>query len=320
MSILEDSPTDLIFVSRLDENQDIYELYQKQQSCIWTPPEVDYSGDKQVYEKMTEDEQHFFKHILTFFAGADALVSENISINFIQEFKPQVAKACFAFQNYMEFIHAETYSLLLTSMIPDKTEQYKLFDTVKNYPIIQKKMDYAKKWITCGCPLTYRLLGFIIFEGIFFSGSFCAIFWNKNKGGAKCLQGLCTANEFIARDEGMHVEFGILLYKRLPTRLSQTNVHSLFGDAVKIEKEFIMDSLPCGLIGMNAGLMGEYIEFISDFYLKWLGYDKMYNTENPFPFMESISLENKTNFFEAVVSSYSRAEVDHVFNCDADDF
>lgn len=319
MSITQETPTDLIFVSRLDEYQDIYELYQKQQSCIWTPPEIDYSNDKAIFEKMTPNEQHFFKHILTFFAGADALVSENISINFINDFKPQVVKACYAFQNYMEFIHAETYSLLLTTIIPNKEEQQKLFNTVKNYPVIQKKLDYAKKFISCGCPLTYRLISFIIFEGVFFSGSFCAIFWNKSRGGNKTIQGLVTANEFIARDEGMHVEYGILLYKKLEKRLPQKEVHRLFKDAVDIEKEFIIDSLPCNLIGMNSKSMSEYIEYISDFYLSWLGYEKLYKTQNPYSFMESISIETKTNFFEQRVSQYSRAEKQHKFHLE-DDF
>ena len=319
-SITEETDTDLIFISRIDEYMDVYEMYQKQQASIWVPNEIDYSGDKAVFENMNENEQHFFKNILCFFASADALVSENISASFIDAFKPQVVKACYAFQNYMEFIHAEVYSLLLTTMIPDRKEQERLFDTVRNFPVIQKKMDYGKKWITCDCSLAHKLLGYIIFEGIFFSGSFCAIYWNKTKGGAKCLQGLCTANEFIARDEGMHVAFGILLYKKLDVRLGEKEVHKMVDNAVNIEKEFIIDSLPCSLIGMNSQSMSEYIEYISDYYLVWLGYSKLYNTKNPFSFMDAISLESKSNFFEARVSSYAKAEVEHVFKCDDDDF
>ena len=318
--ITEETETDLIFVSRLDEYMDVYELYQKQQASIWVPNEVDYSMDKKVFEDMSQNEKHFFKNILTFFASADALVSENISSSFIDAFKPNVVKACYAFQNYMEFIHAETYSLLLTTMIPDRKEQERLFNTVRNFPVIQKKMDYGRKWIDCNCSLSHKLLGYIIFEGIFFSGSFCAIYWNKTKGGAKCLQGLCTANEFIARDEAMHVEFGITLYKKLETRLSEKEVHKMIDHAVEIEKEFIIDSLPCNLIGMNSQSMSEYIEYISDYYLVWLGYSKLYNTINPFSFMEAISLESKANFFESRVSSYAKAEVDHEFKCDDDDF
>jgi len=319
-SITEETDTDLIFISRIDEYMDVYEMYQKQQASIWVPNEIDYSMDKKVFEDMNENEQHFFKNILCFFASADALVSENISSSFIDAFKPQVVKACYAFQNYMEMVHAETYSLLLTTMIPDKKEQNRLFDTVRNFPVIQKKMDYGKKWITCDCSLAHKLLGYIIFEGIFFSGSFCAIYWNKTKGGAKCLQGLCTANEFIARDEGMHVEFGITLYKKLDVRLGEKEVHQMFDNAVNIEKEFIVDSLPCSLIGMNSQSMSEYIEYISDYYLAWLGYSKLYNTKNPFSFMEAISLEGKSNFFEVRVTNYAKAEVDHTFNCDDEDF
>jgi len=319
-SITEETDTDLIFISRIDEYMDVYEMYQKQQASIWVPNEIDYSGDKAVFENMNENEQHFFKNILCFFASADALVSENISSSFIDAFKPQVVKACYAFQNYIEMIHAEVYSLLLTTMIPDKKEQNRLFDTVRNFPVIQKKMDYGKKWITCDCSLAHKLLGYIIFEGIFFSGSFCAIYWNKTKGGAKCLQGLCTANEFIARDEGMHVEFGITLYKKLDVRLGEKEVHRMFDNAVNIEKEFIVDSLPCSLIGMNSQSMSEYIEYISDYYLAWLGYSKLYNTKNPFSFMDAISLESKSNFFETRVSQYAKAEVEHVFKCDDDDF
>ena len=319
-SITEETDTDLIFISRIGEYMDVYEMYQKQQASIWVPNEIDYSMDKKVFEDMNENEQHFFKNILCFFASADALVSENISSSFIDAFKPQVVKACYAFQNYMEMIHAETYSLLLTSMIPDRKEQERLFDTVRNFPVIQKKMDYGKKWITCDCSLAHKLLGYIIFEGIFFSGSFCAIYWNKSKGGAKCLQGLCTANEFIARDEGMHVAFGILLYKKLDVRLGQNEVHKMVDNAVKIEKEFIIDSLPCSLIGMNSSMMSEYIEYISDYYLVWLGYSKLYNTKNPFSFMDAISLESKSNFFETRVSQYAKAETDHTFNCNDDDF
>ena len=319
-SITEETDTDLIFISRIDEYMDVYEMYQKQQASIWVPNEIDYSMDKGVFEDMNENEQHFFKNILCFFASADALVSENISSSFIDAFKPQVVKACYAFQNYMEMIHAETYSLLLTSMIPDRKEQERLFDTVRNFPVIQKKMDYGKKWITCDCSLAHKLLGYIIFEGIFFSGSFCAIYWNKTKGGAKCLQGLCTANEFIARDEGMHVAFGILLYKKLDVRLGEKEVHKMVDNAVKIEKEFIIDSLPCSLIGMNSSMMSEYIEYISDYYLVWLGYSKLYDTKNPFSFMDAISLESKSNFFETRVSQYAKAETDHTFNCDDDDF
>lgn len=308
-----------VFNTLLNDYQDVYELYQKQQSCIWTPPEIDYSMDKKVYESMTPNEQHFFSHILAFFAGADGIVSQNISTRFIEDIDIPIIQATYSFQNYMEFIHNETYSLLLQSMIPDKKQQEKLFNSIKTMPVIKKKYDYALKYMTCDCKFKYRLVAYILFEGIMFSGSFCAIYWNKTKGGEKTLNGLVTANEFIARDEGMHVEFGILLYSKLQEKLTQKEIHNMFQKAVDIEKEFINESLPCKLIGMSADTMSQYIEYLADFYLKWLGYEILYNVSNPFSFMESISIESKTNFFEHRVSQYSKAEKQHVFNLE-DDF
>ncbi len=308
-----------VFGSYLHEYQDVYELYKKQQSCFWTPPEIDFSGDRSVYLKMDNNERHFFKMVLSFFAAADGIVNENISNNFMEDIDIPVIKACYGWQQAMEDIHNETYTLLLDSMIPDKQEKEKLFDAVKNIPVIKKKYDYAHKWMTCGCAYKYRLVGFLIFEGIFFSGSFCAIFWNKSKGGAKTLNGLVTANEFIARDEGMHCEFAVLLYSKLQNKLTEKEIHNMFKNAVEIEKEFIIESLPCAMIGMNKNLMSEYIEYIADFWLIRLGYNKLYNTKNPFMFMESISLESKTNFFEQRVTQYSKCETQHVFKIE-DDF
>lgn len=308
-----------VFGSYLHDYQDVYELYKKQQSCFWTPPEIDFSGDRAIYLKMGDNERHFFKMVLSFFAAADGIVNENISNNFMEDIDIPVIKACYGWQQAMEDVHNETYTLLLDSMIPDKQEKEKLFDAVKNIPVIKKKYDYAHKWMTCGCPFKYRLIGFLIFEGIFFSGSFCAIFWNKSKGGAKTLNGLVTANEFIARDEGMHCEFAVLLYSKLQNKLTEKEIHNMFKNAVDIEKEFIIESLPCAMIGMNSSLMSEYIEYIADFWLIRLGYNKLYNTANPFTFMESISLESKTNFFEQRVTQYSKAEKEHVFKIE-DDF
>ena len=308
-----------VFGSYLHDYKDVYELYKKQQSCFWTPPEIDFSGDRAVYLKMGENERHFFKMVLSFFAAADGIVNENISNNFMEDIDIPVIKACYGWQQAMEDIHNETYTLLLDSMIPDKEEKEKLFEAVKHIPVIKKKYDYAHKWITCGCPFKYRLIGFLIFEGVFFSGSFCSIFWNKSKGGAKTLNGLVTANEFIARDEGLHCEFAVLLYSKLQNRLTEKEIHNMFKNAVDIEKEFIIESLPCAMIGMNATLMSEYIEYIADFWLVRLGYNKLYNTPNPFTFMEAISLESKTNFFEQRVTQYSKAETDHKFTIE-DDF
>lgn len=308
-----------VFGSYLHDYQDVYELYKKQQSCFWTPPEIDFSGDRAVYLKMDENERHFFKMVLSFFAAADGIVNENISNNFMEDIDIPVIKACYGWQQAMEDIHNETYTLLLDSMIPDKEEKEKLFEAVKHIPVIKKKYDYAHKWSSCGCAFKYRLIGFLIFEGVFFSGSFCCIFWNKSKGGAKTLNGLVTANEFIARDEGLHCEFAVLLYSKLQNRLTEKEIHNMFKNAVDIEKEFIIESLPCAMIGMNATLMSEYIEYIADFWLVRLGYNKLYNTPNPFTFMESISLESKTNFFEQRVTQYSKAETDHKFTIE-DDF
>lgn len=308
-----------VFNTLLDEYQDVYKLYETQQSCIWTPPEIDYSMDKKVYESMTPNEQHYYSHILAFFAGADGIVSQNISTRFIEDIDIPIIQATYAFQNYMEFIHNETYSLLLQSMIPTQDERDKLFNSIKTMPVIKKKYDYALKYMTCDCKFKYRLMAYILFEGIMFSGSFASIYYNKTKGGDKILQGLVTANEFIARDESMHVQFGILLYSKLEEKLTQKEIHNMFKKAVDIEKEFINESLPCNLIGMNAKSMSEYIEYLADFYLKWLGYDKLYNSTNPFPFMEAISLESKTNFFEHRVSQYSKAEKQHEFKIE-DDF
>jgi len=308
-----------VFGSYLDDYQDVYDLYKKQQGCFWTPPEIDFSGDRAIYIKMNKDEQHFFKMILAFFAAADGIVNENISNNFIEDIDIPVIKACYGWQAAMEDIHNETYTLLLESMIPDRAEKERLFEAVKHIPVIKKKYDYAHKWITCGCPFKYRLIGFLIFEGIFFSGSFCAIFWNKSKGGSKTLNGLVTANEFIARDEGLHCQFAVLLYSKLNNRLSEKEIHNMFKNAVDIEKEFINESLPCSMIGMNSNLMTEYIEYIADFWLIQLNYEKLYNTKNPFMFMESISLESKTNFFEQRVTQYSKAETQHTFILE-DDF
>ena len=307
-----------VFGSYLNEYQDVYELYKKQQSCFWTPPEIDFSQDRNIYLKMDDNERHFFKMVLSFFAGADGIVNENISNNFIEDIDIPVIKACYGWQQAMEDIHNETYTLLLDSMIPNKEEREKCLNAVKHIPIIKKKYDYAHKWITCGCPFKYRLIGFLIFEGIFFSGSFCAIFWNKSRGGAKTLQGLVTANEFIARDEGLHCEFGVLLYSKLKNKLTEKEIHNMFKNAVEIETEFINESLPCRLIGMNADLMQQYIEYIADFWLIRLGYNPIYKSKNPFPFMDSISLDSKTNFFEHRVTQYSKAEVSHKFTIEED--
>lgn len=316
--LLKEHDNCYVFNSHLENYMDVYELYQKQQGCFWTPQEIDYSRDREVFSRMSDNEKHFFKHILAFFAGADGIVSENISTNFIKDIDIPVIQCTYAWQNAMEFIHNETYSLLLDSIVPDRAEKEELFQSIKTMPIIKKKYDYALKWMTCGCPFRYRIIGYVIFEGIMFSGSFCAIYWNKTKGGKNILEGLCSANEFIARDEGMHTEFGIMLYKKLKHKLSQKEIHNMFRTAYEIEKEFITESIPCNMAGMNSADMVAYIEFLVDFYLKWLGYDIMFGTKNPFSFMEAISLDSKSNFFEHRPSQYQKAKVEHKFTIEED--
>lgn len=317
--LLMDVENCYVWNTKLNEYQDVHECYKRQLSSFWTPVEIDFSQDRARFLKMNKDEQHFYSTVLAFFACADGLVSENLSENFIQDCKIPIIQNTYAFQNAMEFIHAETYTLLLDSIVPDGEEKQKLFNAIENIPAIAKKIAFGKRYIECGCPFRYRLTAFIIFEGIFFSGSFASIFYNKNKSGDKQLSGLITANEFIARDEGEHCKFGCLLYSKLKKKLSQKEIYQMFSNALQIEIEFINESLPCSLLGMNKNKMREYIEFISDFWLLQLGYKKMYNTANPFEWMESISIESKTNFFEQRVTQYSKAEGHGEF-CMTDDF
>jgi len=307
-----------VFNTLLNEYSDVMEMYKKQQGCFWTTPEIDMSMDRARFAEMTPQEKHFFSHILAFFACGDGLVSDNISSNFLQDCQVPVVQCCYAWQNAMEFIHGETYSQLLDTLIPNTEEKERLFNAIETIPVIKQKIDFGKKYLECNCEFRYRVVAFIIFEGIFFSGSFAAIFWNKSKPGHKQLPGLITANEFIARDEGLHCEFGCMLYKKLQRKLTQNEIHRMFRKAVDIEKQFITDSLPCSLIGMNAEAMSQYIEFVADYWLKHLEYQPTYNTPNPFPFMEAISLESKTNFFEQRVTQYQKSETAHTFTLEED--
>ena len=307
-----------VFNTKLDEYSDVMDMYKRQQSCFWTTPEIDMSTDRQVFLKMTPNEQHFFSHILAFFACGDGLVSDNISTNFLQDCQVPVVQCTYAWQNAMEFIHGETYSQLLDAIVPNSDDKERLFNAIETIPVIKQKIDFGKKYLECDCKFKYRLTAFIIFEGLFFSGSFAAIFYNKTKPGHQQLAGLITANEFIARDEGLHCEFGCMLYSKLEEKLTQNEIHNMFRKAVDIEKDFINVSLPCSLIGMNAESMSQYIEFVADYWITHMGYDKLYNTSNPFPFMETISLESKTNFFEQRVTQYSKSETAHEFKIDED--
>ena len=318
--LCKSNENDFIYSSTMDTCSEFYEMFQTQLSCLWTAQEIDMAQDKQIFaNELNKDEQHFFSMILAFFASADAIVSLNIEINFIHDFPSQIIRSTYATQNMFEYIHGDTYSRLIEATIPDRKEQQKLFNAVTEIESINKKYKFMQKWITCGCPLQYRLMGYVLTEGLFFSGSFCAIYWNKNKGGKKALPGLCSANEFIARDEGMHCKFGVALYNRLKNRLSIKQAHEMFKQSVEIEREFINEALPCRLIGMNADLMTQYIQYVADFWLSEMKYPKIFFVDQPFPFMDSISIESKSNFFEHRPSQYARAEVTTKFGFD-DDF
>ena len=286
---------------------DVWEKYKQHSAVTWFAEEVDLSKDMPQWEKLSDNERHFIKNVLAFFAGSDGIVMENLSMRFMREVQWPEAKLFYNVQNFMEGVHSEMYSLLIETYITDPKEKTQLFQAIKTIPCVQKKADWALAWIdNKEASFATRLLGFAAVEGIFFSGAFCAIFWLKERG---IMPGLTVSNEFIARDEGLHTEFACLLYSKLVNKLSKKEAHKIIRDAVKIEKQFITKSLPCDLIGMNAKMMSQYIEFVADRLLLQLGYPKAYSAANPFPFMEKISLENKDNFFEKKVSTYAKASV-----------
>ncbi len=288
------------------QDQTVWEMYKKQVDCFWRAEEVDLSKDYLDWETLSADEKHFISMILAFFAASDGIVLENLGSRFMSEVQLSEARAFYGFQIAMENIHSQMYSLLIETYIQDKEEKNNLFNALNNYPCIRKKADWAIKWINDNrSGFATRLVAFACVEGIFFSGAFCSIFWLKKRG---LLPGLTFSNELISRDEALHTEFAILLYKKLLRKVPKNKVHDIIKEAVDIEKEFITEALPCRLIGMNAVLMSQYIEFIADRLVVQLGYDKIYNTSNPFSFMELISVESKTNFFEKRVSEYALAD------------
>ena len=297
----------------------IWELQKKQQACFWQTEEIDLSKDLDDWQKLNENEKHFISNILAFFAGSDGIVLENLLQNFTNEVTIMEAQVFYTFQAVMENIHSETYSLLIDTYIKDEKTKYKLFNAIDTIPSISKKAEWAKKWINSKASFATRLVAFAAVEGIFFSGSFCSIFWLKRRG---LMPGLTFSNELISRDEGMHTEFAVLLYSMIQNKLSYDTIKELIMEAVEIEKEFIIDSIPCNMIGMNQKLMSEYIEFVADRLVQQLGYDAIYGSGNPFDFMELISLNGKTNFFERRVSDYSlvqkkdEEEDDLVFDAD----
>lgn len=288
------------------QHDDIWQMYKQAEASFWTAEEIDLSPDLQDWEKLNSGEKHFVSHVLAFFAASDGIVNENLAINFTNEVQYPEAKCFYGFQIMMENIHSETYSLLIDTYVKDSKEKDKLFNALETVPCVSKKGEWALRWINSE-SFVERLVAFAAVEGIFFSGSFCSIFWLKKRG---LMPGLSFSNELISRDEGLHCEFACLLYtKYIQNKLSQERVYEIILDAVKIEKEFITEALPVNLIGMNAQLMSQYIEFVADFWLMRLGYQPYFNTANPFDFMMTISLQGKTNFFEKRVAEYQKAGV-----------
>lgn len=314
----------------LEENKDrfvlfpikfprLWEMYKKSEQSFWTAEEVDLHADQKDWERLSDDERHFIKHVLAFFAASDGIVNENLAVNFMREVQLPEARCFYGFQIMMENIHSEMYSLLIDTYIKDPQEKQYLLSAIDTVPAVGKKADWALRFIANG-SFAERLVAFAAVEGIFFSGSFCSIFWLKKRG---LMPGLCTSNEFISRDEGMHCDFACLLYSMLESKLSSEQVYAIITEAVRYEHEFVTSALPVSLIGMNSKLMCQYIEFVADRLLVALGYDKVYNSSNPFDFMEMISLQGKTNFFEKRVSEYKKAAVgqqkeENVFKLDED--
>jgi ribonucleoside-diphosphate reductase beta chain len=287
-------------------DQNIWKMYKKQIDCFWRPEEIDTTKDMAHWDKLSQDEQHFIKLILAFFAASDGIVLENLALRFMSEVQLPEARAFYGFQIAMENIHSETYSILIDSYIKNTEEKTSLFQAINNYPCIEKKAKWALKWINDKrSSFSTRLIAFACIEGIFFSGAFCSIYWLKKRG---LMPGLTFSNELISRDEALHTEFAVYLYSKLEKKIHKKKIQEIIQDAVSIEQEFITEALPCRLIGMNSDLMNKYIEFVADRLSIQFGCEPIYNSPNPFDFMEMISLEQKTNFFESRVSEYSLAE------------
>ena len=285
----------------------IWEFYKKAEASFWTTEEIDLHQDLTDWTKLNEKEKHFLKHVLAFFAASDGIVTENLAVNFMKDVTSPEARCFYGFQIAMENIHSETYSLLIDTYIKNKEEQDYLFNALETVPAVKRKGEWALKWLNeKNTTFAERLIAFAAIEGIFFSGSFCSIFWLKKRG---LMPGLCFSNELISRDEGMHCDFACLLHGMLQNPVSEKRIKEIISESVDIEREFVTSALPVDLIGMNGKLMAQYIEFVADRLLVALGCAKIYNSSNPFPWMEMISLEGKTNFFEKRVSEYQKAGV-----------
>ncbi|MBF9253009.1 ribonucleotide-diphosphate reductase subunit beta [Pontibacter sp. 172403-2] len=315
--ILKENPNR--FVLFPIQHDEVWQMYKKAEASFWTAEEIDLTQDLKDWESLNDGERHFISHVLAFFAASDGIVNENLAVNFMQEVQLPEARCFYGFQIMMENIHAETYSLLIDTYVKKQSEKDYLFNALETVPAVKKKGEWALKWINSE-NFTERLIAFAAVEGIFFSGSFCSIFWMKKRG---LMPGLTFSNELISRDEGLHCDFACLLYSMLQSKLPEERVQAIIRDAVSIEQEFVTDALPVDLIGMNAKLMSQYIEFVADRLLVALGCGKIYNATNPFDFMEMISLQGKTNFFEKRVGEYQKAGVlggsdKNVFSLDED--
>jgi len=302
------TPNEKRFVLFPLKQHDMWEMYKKHVAVFWTAEEIDLVSDLGDWERLSNDERHFISHVLAFFAASDGIVNENLALRFYNDVQSPEARCFYGFQVAMENIHSETYSLLIDTYIKDPHQKDRLFSAVSHLSCVEKKARWALKWIGSDASFATRLIGFAAVEGIFFSGSFCAIYWLKKRG---LMPGLCTSNEFISRDEGLHCEFACLVHDNLlpNEKCDPETIRQIVTEAVEIEKEFITEALPVSLIGMNAEMMSQYIEFVADHWLSRLGLDAHYNSANPFDWMELISLEGKTNFFEKRVSEYQRPGV-----------
>lgn len=299
------APDDNRFVMFPIKHQDVWEMYKKQVDCFWRAEEIDLTKDLANWDSLNRDEKYFISMVLAFFAASDGIVLENLASRFMMDVQVSEARAFYGFQIAMENIHSETYSLLIETYIKDKEEKHKLFNAIENFPCIKKKSDWAQKWIHDNrSSFATRLVAFACVEGIFFSGAFCSIYWLKKRG---LMPGLTFSNELISRDEALHCEFAVLLYSKLTKKVDRAKIQELIREAVEIETEFICEALPCKLIGMNSELMTQYIKFVADRLVVQLGYKKIYGVENCFPWMELISLESKTNFFEKRSDAYALA-------------
>ncbi|RDV13095.1 ribonucleoside-diphosphate reductase [Pontibacter diazotrophicus] len=301
--ILKENPNR--FVLFPIQNDKVWQMYKQAEASFWTAEEIDLGQDLKDWENLNDGERHFISHVLAFFAASDGIVNENLAVNFMNEVQIPEARCFYGFQIMMENIHSETYSLLIDTYVKKQSEKDHLFNALETVPAVGRKGEWALKWIESE-NFAERLIAFAAVEGIFFSGSFCSIFWLKKRG---LMPGLTFSNELISRDEGLHCDFACLLYSMLNNKLSEERVHEVIRDAVAIEQEFVTDALPVDLIGMNSKLMSQYIEFVADRLLGELGCSKLYNSTNPFDFMEMISLQGKTNFFEKRVGEYQKAGV-----------